>query len=92
MGHFLCQAHVKEKKVGKAKKKNHRTLLILLFSLAVLAVVAFFAMHKIGSRSLSFSRKERFFLNGTLNNNVASQTAIQNTPGYTFTGILNLQV
>lgn len=70
MGHFLCQAHVKEKKVGKAKKKNHRTLLILLFSLAVLAVVAFFAMHKIGSRSLSFSRKERFFLNGTLNKNV----------------------
>ena len=70
MGHFLCQAHVKEKKVGKAKKKNHRTLLILLFSLAVLAVVAFFAMHKIGSRSLSFSRKERFFLHGTLNKNV----------------------
>lgn len=50
--------------MGKTKKKNNRIVLILVFSLAVLAVLAFFAMRKIGGGSFSFSREERFFLNG----------------------------
>ena len=52
------------------KNKKYRFIGILVISLTVLTLISFFAMRKIGSSSLSFSRKERFFLNGTLNKNV----------------------
>lgn len=76
----MCQTHGKEKKVGKTKKKNNRTLLILVFSLAILAVLAFFAMRRFGVGGLSFSREERFFLDGTLGKGIDEVTSVLGQP------------
>lgn len=64
------------------KKNKYRFIGILVISLAILVLLIFFAMRRIGGGGFSFSREERFFLNGTLNKPVGELTSVLGEPDY----------